>query len=178
VIYTCAGVYFTLGVKKMRESGYQIEIYATMNVTFEDGSTNPSDGFFYLKSFQCEEGDEATKILSSFAERGGKDALSQSVVLADFWDGNIKFSWYKDDEDFDYWVVNVSGEVIVEPLNPPEDWYPDDGALSLVELEFRRDGDSPPKSFSSTNLIEGWVEDVTAVIQNEDGEWVVLEDEE
>lgn len=159
----------------MKECGYKIEISATINVTFDDGALHPSDGNFYLKSIQCEYGE--TKILSTFADGSEKETSSRSLVLADFWEENIEFSWYKDDEDFDYWVVNVSGEVIVEPLNPPEDWFPDDGTLTLLEVEFRRDGDSPPESFSST-LIEGWVEDVTAMIKDEDDDWVIQEDEE
>lgn len=162
----------------MRASGYQINIHATINVTFDDDALHPSDGFFYLKSIQCEDDDDETKILSTFAEGSDKEASSRSLVLADFWEENIGFSWYKDDEDFDYWVVNVSGEVIVEPLNPPEDWFPGDGTLTLLELEFRRDGDSPPEPLSSTNLIEGWVEDVTVMIKNEDDDWAILEDEE
>ena len=53
--------------------------------------------------------------------------------------------------------------MVVEPFNLPTDWKPKIGDLSLLKLELRRNGDSPPEILKSIDLIYGEVSRVLKI---------------
>ena len=160
----------------MKKCGYELEFSAVVKIVLTDPSLSPSDGFFYIKSFTFNEGEPT--VISTFSQDKDTAKLDRSTVLADFWEEGVQVSWYKEDEESDQWVIEVGGSLIVEPINSPEDWCIEECDISSLQLELRRDGDSPPESFDSFEFVSGQVFSVTNLVRNDEDEWEEATDDD
>lgn len=98
--------------------------------------------------------------MSGFSEEATKKRKTKNTIIADFWEKSIEYQFNKGHRDFDYRVID---SLVVEPFNLPTDWKPKIGDLSLLKLELRRNGDSPPEILKSIDLIYGEVSRVLKI---------------
>jgi hypothetical protein len=163
----------------MKQWGYELEFSTVVKIIFTDTSLSPNDGFFYIKSLTLD--DDKTTVISTFNQDNNTTPLDtdRSMILADFWEEGVEFSWYKEDEDSDQWVIEVSGLLILEPIHSFENAdtqniknsYIEESDITSLQLEFRRDGDSPPESFDAFEFVNGEIFSVKNLVKNDDDEW-------
>jgi hypothetical protein len=164
----------------MNEMGYEVAFSATARVMFADPGMALEDGFFYIKSFMAEE--DGAMVISSFAQTNEMEETNSLMIVTDFWEDGVQVAWYKEDEDDETepWIIEVTGSLIVQPLNHPdaEEWRLEEGDIFALQLEFRQDGDSPPEHFESYEFVDGTIFSVRKLIKNAEDEWEDSMDED
>ena len=162
----------------MSNIGYKLSINATLEIWYENGS--PEDSFFYVKELKPSSDD----IPSIFSKSLSRPVENSTSLLCETWEDLLNFD-YNYDESTNKWTLNITGELIVEPVNQDEGvlesteedawnnlaWF--DGELETIVIEQRVNGDATPESIQQS-FCSGVI--TSSVVWYEDEEWIEDDD--